>query len=71
MRPAALNLVFIVLASAAFTALTAFGVLGVIWLVLGPGVAAAAEIAASFDYGSGSTSSESRRGDPPAPQVGR
>jgi hypothetical protein len=48
MRPSTGGVIFILLVSIAFTALVALDVLGLVWLVFGPGAGAAAEIAASF-----------------------
>jgi hypothetical protein len=68
MRPTVPRLIFIFLVSAASTALVALDVLGLIWLVFGPGAGAAVEIAASFRGGDGAESGE--REPEPAPGVG-
>jgi hypothetical protein len=47
MRPTPTGLIFTFLVSAAFTALVAVDALGVVWLVLGPGAGATAEIVIS------------------------
>jgi hypothetical protein len=60
MRPSTDGVAFILLVSIAFTALVAFDVLGLVWLVFGPGAGAAAEIAASFYFGDGAASSEQK-----------
>jgi hypothetical protein len=53
MRPSGLGLLGTFCASVAFTALVAGGALGLVWLVVGPGIAAAAEIVISHAGGFG------------------
>ena len=66
MRPSTRGLILIFAVSVVFTALVAFDVLGLVWLVFGPGAGAAAEIGFRFNDGAKSGKEE----ELPPPRVG-